>query len=142
MAASARPDPSTLEECDTELRKIISNLFILIAQAHDYQGPGTQKAISDEIKELLHNLVQLSRAARRLPTHIPIEIIKYVEQSRNPDIYTREFVELVMRYNQQLKGQSEGFAAFRDILAKEMSSAMPEIKRDVLQIVQASGGQI
>lgn len=47
-----------------------------------------------------------------------------------------------MRYNQQLKGQSEGFAAFRDILAKEMSSAMPEIKRDVLQIVQASGGQI
>lgn len=66
MAASARPDPSTLEECDSmykwflslscstdgivaELRKIISNLFILIAQAHDYQGPGTQKAISDEM---------------------------------------------------------------------------------------------
>jgi len=133
---------ATLTRIAEELRKIISNLFILVAQAHDYQGPGTQQAIADEIKELLHNLIQLSRTARRLPTHIPIEIIKYIEQSRNPDIYTREFVELVMRYNQQLKGRSEGFAAFRNILAKEISSAVPEIQQDVRQIVQASGGQI
>lgn len=66
MAASTRPSPSTLEECDRmyifylllgshideiaeELRKIISNLFILVAQAHDYQGPGTQQAIADEM---------------------------------------------------------------------------------------------
>jgi len=47
-----------------------------------------------------------------------------------------------MRYNQQLKGRSEGFAAFRNILAKEISSAVPEIQQDVRQIVQASGGQI
>lgn len=93
-------------------------------------------------KRLIQNLVQLSQTARRLPTHIPLEIIQYVEQSRNPDIYTREFVEVVMKYNQQLKGKSEAFAQFRDILGKEMMSAIPEIKDDVEEIVQSTGGEV
>lgn len=31
------------------LRAIISNLYFLIAQAHDYQGPKTQEAIASEM---------------------------------------------------------------------------------------------
>jgi mediator of RNA polymerase II transcription subunit 10 len=65
-----------------------------------------------------------------------------VENSRNPDIYTREFVELVMRYNQQQKGRSDAYAQFRDILGREMASAIPEIREDVKKIVESSGGQI
>src|ERR1700712_1273701 len=33
---------------------------------------------------------------------LPPEIIDYVDSARNPDIYTREFVELVQRGNQDL----------------------------------------
>ena len=65
-----------------------------------------------------------------------------MENSRNPDIYTREFVELVMRYNQQQKGRSEAFAQFRDILGREMASAIPEISTEVREIVESSGGII
>lgn len=95
------------------------------------------KAIS---KHLLRNLLALSQSARRLPTHIPIDIIEYVEKSRNPDVYTRQFVELVMRYNQQLKGRSEAFGQFRDILGREMMSGIPEIADDVRRVVEATGG--
>ncbi|KAK3713024.1 RNA polymerase II mediator complex subunit [Vermiconidia calcicola] len=80
--------------------------------------------------------------ARRLPTHIPVEVIDYVEKSRNPDVYTREFVELVMRYNQQLKGRSEAFASFRDILGEQIVTAIPDMRDDVRRVVQASGGDI
>jgi len=93
-------------------------------------------------KQLIQNLVQLSQTARRLPTRIPLDIIEYVEQTRNPDIYTREFVELVMRYNQQLKGRTEAFGNFRDILAREMASAIPEIRNDVMQVVEITGGRV
>jgi mediator of RNA polymerase II transcription subunit 10 len=71
-----------------------------------------------------------------------LEIIQYVENSRNPDIYTREFVELVMRYNQQQKGRSDAYAQFRDILGREMASAIPDIRDDVKKVVESSGGQI
>ncbi|EGP91361.1 uncharacterized protein MYCGRDRAFT_32659, partial [Zymoseptoria tritici IPO323] len=73
---------------------------------------------------------------------LPLEIIQYVENSRNPDIYTREFVELVMRYNQQQKGRSDAYAQFRDILGREMASAIPDLREDVRKVVESSGGQI
>ncbi|KAK3110931.1 RNA polymerase II mediator complex subunit [Teratosphaeriaceae sp. CCFEE 6253] len=100
------------------------------------------EATLDEVETLIQNLVQLSQTSRRLPTRIPLDIIQYVELSRNPDIYTREFVELIMKYNQQLKGRTEAFASFRDILGREMASAIPEIKEDVQQIVALTGGKI
>ena len=66
---------------------------------------------------------------------LPPEIIDYVDAARNPDIYTREFVELVQRGNQDLKGKKEAFASFRDVLATEMRSAMPECRREVDRVV-------
>ncbi|KAA8644721.1 hypothetical protein EYZ11_009727 [Aspergillus tanneri] len=66
---------------------------------------------------------------------LPPEIIEYVDAARNPDIYTREFVELVQRGNQDLKGKQEAFASFRDVLAREMRSAMPECRGEVDRVV-------
>lgn len=71
---------------------------------------------------------------------LPPEIIDYVDAARNPDIYTREFVELVQRGNQDLKGKKEAFASFRDVLATEMRSAMPECRREVDRVVANTAG--
>ncbi|KAK3669689.1 RNA polymerase II mediator complex subunit [Recurvomyces mirabilis] len=131
---------ATLQAVDQRLRSIITNLYMLILQAHDYHGQGTQHAMTDEIKRLIQNLVEVSQQARTLNIPVPIGIIQYIEQSRNPDVYTREFVESVMKWNQQLKGRSEAFAQFRDILAREMMSGIPDIKDDVREIAASTGG--
>ncbi|KAI7497961.1 hypothetical protein KC367_g5468 [Hortaea werneckii] len=132
---------STIEEVDVHLRNIINSLYLLIMSIHDYQGAETLKSVTTEIKHLINLLVTTSRTARRLPTFIPVEIIGYVESTRNPDIYTRDFVELVMRYNQSLAGQSAGLAQFRDIFGKEIMSAIPELSKDVNEILVATGGR-
>ena len=62
---------------------------------------------------------------------IPPEIIDYVETGRNPDIYTREFVELVQRQNAILKAKSDALAAFRDVLGDEIAAAWPELREYV-----------
>lgn len=67
---------------------------------------------------------------------LPPEIIDYVDSARNPDIYTREFVELVQRGNQDLKGKREAFAAFRDVLAREVRGAMPECRGEVDRVLE------
>ena len=66
---------------------------------------------------------------------MPLELIKYVDGGRNPDIYTREFVELVRRNNQLAKGKQSAFASFRDVLAGEMDKAMPELREDTAKVV-------
>jgi mediator of RNA polymerase II transcription subunit 10 len=71
---------------------------------------------------------------------IPPELIQYVDSGRNPDIYTREFVELVRRGNQLMRGKTTAFASFRDVLAREMTSALPELGADVRRVVEETGG--
>ena len=88
------------------------------------------------------NLIQLSKSAQRLPLTIPAEIIGYVEDGRNPDIFTREFVEVVMRFNQAQKGRSEALALFRDILGEQIAVGIPEMRGDVRKAVEASGGTL
>lgn len=67
--------------------------------------------------------------------------MSYVDSARNPDIYTREFVELVKKGNKTVKGKSEAFGSFRDILAQEMASAIPDIKGEVDKVVEYTKGQ-
>ena len=70
--------------------------------------------------ELTTSLQNLSSTSANLATLIPPEIIDYVEEGRNPDIYTREFVEQVQKLNMILKGKSDAYRGFRDMLAEEI----------------------
>ena len=47
-------------------------------------------------------------------------------------------MEAVQRSNQYLKGKSEAFAVFRDMLAEEMIKAIPVCKEDVGRILAGS----
>ena len=95
--------------------------------------------------DLHGSLVRLNAAAsssNATPIRVPPELIQYVDGGRNPDIYTREFVELARRGNQLMKGKQEAFASFRDILAREMASALPEVRSDVEKVVRETGGDV
>ena len=72
---------------------------------------------------------------------VPPELIAYVDGGRNPDIYTREFVELARRSNQLMKGKEEAFGGFRDVLAEVLGEGNPELKGDVERVVVATGGK-
>ena len=73
---------------------------------------------------------------------IPPEVTQYVESSRNPDVYTREFVENVQRMNQLLKGRHDAYRLLQETLARDFIQAIPELKNDITQTVEASGGKV
>ncbi|PGH20421.1 hypothetical protein AJ80_03566 [Polytolypa hystricis UAMH7299] len=145
-----------------ELKDVVQQLFEIQSAVHGYLGPETQQELVRKFKSLTLALSTLSNHTRPDPSftpspsdpssssssdpplhaiQLPPEIIDYVDAARNPDIYTREFVELVQKGNQDLKGKAEAFASFRDVLAREMSSAMPECRREVERVVKATGGK-
>ena len=135
------------------LRATIQNLYELIVQSHDHHGAPTQTAQANSIRALARNLAHLSDLGAQhsnaanpsskspIPA-IPPEIIQYVEEGRNPDIYTREFVEVVQKHNQLLKGRADAMARFRDVLAREMKGAMPELEEPVRKIFEGTGGKL
>ncbi|KAF4985484.1 hypothetical protein FDECE_16527 [Fusarium decemcellulare] len=101
-----------------------------------------ERKYPDSLKTLSQSLRALHTSAappNQLPS-VPPELLEYVENGRNPDIYTREFVELVRHGNQLMRGKLNAFSTFRDVLAENMTSAMPELRDDVAQVVEATGG--
>jgi mediator of RNA polymerase II transcription subunit 10 len=90
----------------------------------------------------VQNLVKLSRTAPSVAINIPPEVMSYVENSRNPDIFTREFVETVQRMNQMLNGRIDAYRMLQEQLAWQVSSAIPELKEDVISVVESTGGKV
>lgn len=136
-------------EYEAQLKDIIQGLYALLIQTNSFgnAGPGidSRQVICATI-ETLHNDLKSLHSAASSPAapvvQIPPELVQYVDSGRNPDIYTREFVELARRGNQLMKGKKEAFGSFRDVLAQEINSAMPELQTYVQKVVTETGGQV
>ncbi|CAI9636892.1 mediator of rna polymerase ii transcription subunit 10 [Alternaria burnsii] len=139
--AALSPDVAIID-VEAQLKDIVQNLYNLIVQAYDHHGSKTQEAMKREIQSLIQNLVKLARTAPSVNINIPPEVMSYVENSRNPDIFTREFVETVQRMNQMLYGRVDAYRALQEQLALHVSSAIPELKDDVNSVVESTGGKV
>ncbi|KYK60183.1 mediator of RNA polymerase II transcription subunit [Drechmeria coniospora] len=134
------------DELEQQLKDIIQDLYNIMVQVTTYDTTGrpSRDVMSNEI-ETLSRSIQAIYATSTSPLvalpSVPPELLEYVENGRNPDIYTREFVELVRRGNQLMSGKMDAFASFRDVLATEMASAMPELREDVERVLEATGGR-
>ena len=125
--AQGRSSRDVLENSVYVLLTSVAQIYLLI------------KAKSKHLEQALQTLSTTSQA-QPLPG-VPAELIQYVDNGRNPDIYTREFVELARRGNQLMKGKMDAFASFRDVLAGEMVSALPELREDIASVVESTGGK-
>lgn len=130
------------------LKRVVQTLFNVLVQSYDYQGTQTSAALAHELTALNGQLHALAAAAKysaaasasasgpSAAASLPPEVIAYVEDGRNPDIYTREFVELTQKNNQQLRGRVLAFARFRHILAAQIGSAVPELRGPVRRVLE------
>ncbi|KAI0448083.1 transcription factor subunit Med10 of mediator complex-domain-containing protein [Xylaria telfairii] len=151
MAPMQTVDHNALEQ---QLKDTIQSLHNVMVQVTAYDGttstsapsPSSSRASRDvlaaELTALSRSLQTIHRTAttRTLP-QVPPELVQYVDGGRNPDVYTREFVELVRRGNQLMRGKQSAFAAFRDVLAGEIENAMPELREDAARVVAVTGGR-
>jgi len=108
-------------------------------QALDHAGAPTQAAMRREVANLINSLIALRKTVADLHLDIPQEVVQYVESGRNPDIYTREFVELVQKDNQMHKGKSQALLDFQAILAENIKGAIPAMASDVDRIMAQTG---
>ncbi|CAK7215587.1 RNA polymerase II mediator complex subunit [Sporothrix bragantina] len=146
---------SATAQAETAIRDTIQSLYNVMLHTSAYDAAGNHTsldALVAEVRILSQALrdvnevaeqdggatsLESSTVGRGLPA-IPRDLVQYVEAGRNPDIYTREFVELVRRTNQLRAGKRGAFAQFRDTLAGQIRSALPELSGDVDRIMGAT----
>ncbi|KAH3665577.1 hypothetical protein OGAPHI_003764 [Ogataea philodendri] len=130
---AANPDTgSALALVESELSSTIETLIHLSVQVHDFQGTDEAKTgLSNNINKLIAQLQSLASTKGLDYVAVPLEIVNYIEDGRNPDIYTREFVDVVRKINQYLNGKSIAFQQFRDTLGAKIKAEFPDLEQEV-----------
>ncbi|KAK6331109.1 RNA polymerase II mediator complex subunit [Orbilia brochopaga] len=131
-----------IDKVDSDLRAVIQALYELSVATYRNDAPNPADIIITQVKDLVAKFDHLQVAAEAVSDYsIPREVIGYVEHGRNPDIYTREFVELAIKQNQYLNGKQRAFMDFRDVLAEHINTTFPELRENVDEVLQNTGGR-
>lgn len=124
------------------LKKVAEDLFQMQQQVQGFV-PETQTILINQMTELAQSLAALRNNTSPTvspdnpihQTHIAPEIIDYVDDGRNPDIYTRDFVELVQRGNAVMNGKQKAFRDFSQVFAAALKENISDISDDVNRIM-------
>ncbi|KAI5814705.1 mediator complex, subunit Med10 [Pyronema omphalodes] len=100
----------------------------------NWEKPDSADVVMKSITDLVSQYQGLSSSASDVSSLLPREVIQYVEDGRNPDIYTREFVEIVLKYNQLMNGKRKAYERFYKVLNDQMLTAFPELTEEIEKV--------
>ncbi|EHY52492.1 hypothetical protein ABEF92_006113 [Exophiala dermatitidis] len=128
------------------IKDIIQELTDIQIQTHGYV-PETQDLLVDKMTELAESLSRLQNLTSTTASpnsyihnvQIAPEIVDYVDDGRNPDIFTRDFVENVQRGNAVINGKQHAFAEFAKIYAKALKEGIPGVASQVDKVLANAG---
>lgn len=125
----------------SNLQALIESLIELGVMVHDFQGtPQSHTALTHKANQVVSLLSGLTNSPFALQYPIPVDVISYIEDGRNPDIYTREFVEVTAKTNARLKGKMLAFRKLRDVLGEKLVQEFPHLKNGVENINERTRG--
>jgi hypothetical protein len=108
MAEAAR------QELENQLRQTIETLVEISLLVHDTTGSQENKeGLIEQMDTLVKEFQRLKEI--KCDKQIPIDVIDYIDQGRNPDVYTREFVELLLKQNQFIHGKMDIYTVSKGV---------------------------
>ena len=145
-------DPDTMApvrdptDVSNKIKDVIQNLYDVQSQTHGFV-PETQGLLIDKMAELTQSLADLQRLTdRNISPSNPVqgidlapEIVDYVDDGRNPDIFTRDFVELVQRGNAVVNGKKQAFRDFSQVYAKALKEGIGGVEKGVDMVMENAG---
>uniref|UniRef100_A0A914XAH7 Mediator of RNA polymerase II transcription subunit 10 n=1 Tax=Plectus sambesii TaxID=2011161 RepID=A0A914XAH7_9BILA len=125
MAASGEASDPRLNTLEQTLEAFQENARQLGVIASDFQ-PKSQDALNQKLQTLVSGLQELDHMKNSLgDVKIPLELLDYLDQGKNPQLYTKEVIDRTLAKNQQVNGKIELYKKFRATLLKELSEEMP-----------------
>lgn len=126
------PSNEPLINTAAQLQALIESFIELGVLVHDNQGtPQSQTALIHKTNQLVSQLSGLSASPFTHQYPVPVDVINYIEGGRNPDIYTREFVEVTAKSNARLKGKMIGFRKLADVLGDKLGQEFPRLTGEI-----------
>nr|XP_023018989.1 mediator of RNA polymerase II transcription subunit 10 [Leptinotarsa decemlineata] len=75
---------------------------------------------------LVHGLQEVDKLKSQVQdVHVPLEVFDYIDQGRNPQLYTKDCIEKALAKNEQVKGKIDAYRKFKANMLLELSRTFP-----------------
>ncbi|CAG8495176.1 5086_t:CDS:2 [Acaulospora morrowiae] len=113
-----------------QLEEIIDNLlnkiWEIMVQLNEYSSEN-KWAILNSLQDLTGCLDDINRLQEKIKhIKVPMTVIDYIDEGRNPDIFMSEYVEEVMTENNVVNVKNEAIIDFKGMLLEQLQETFPE----------------
>ncbi|XP_057320339.1 mediator of RNA polymerase II transcription subunit 10-like [Microplitis mediator] len=117
-------DP-VLKALEEHIEKFVENVRQINIMVSDFQPQG-QTALNQKIQGLVSGLQEIDKLKSRVPdVTIPLEVFEYIDNGKNPKIYTKDAMDKAYNKNVQVKGQIDAYKKLKANLLVETSRLFP-----------------
>ncbi|CAL1584417.1 unnamed protein product [Knipowitschia caucasica] len=114
------------DNLEEHLEKFIENIRQLGIIVSDFQ-PSSQAGLNQKLNFMISGLQDIEKCRLQLnEINVPLEVFEYIDQGRNPQLYTKECLERALARNEQVKGKIDTMTKFKSLLISELSKVFPE----------------
>ncbi|KAG7277711.1 hypothetical protein CRUP_003599 [Coryphaenoides rupestris] len=105
------------DNLEEHLEKFVENIRQLGIIVSDFQ-PSSQTGLNQKLNFMISGLQDIEKCRQQLhEINVPLEAFEYIDQGRNPQLYTKECLERALAKNEQ---------KFKSLLISELGKVFPE----------------
>ncbi|KAL4234131.1 Mediator of RNA polymerase II transcription subunit 10 [Mactra antiquata] len=114
------------ENLEEQLERFIENTRQLGIIVSDFQPQG-QNALNQKLQTMVQGMQEIDKMKGQMQdVHVPLEVFEYIDQGKNPNLYTKHCLEKALGKNEQVKGKIDAFKKFKALLVLELSDVFPK----------------
>ncbi|KAJ8789106.1 hypothetical protein J1605_022207 [Eschrichtius robustus] len=103
--ADGRAMAEKFDHLEEHLEKFVENIRQLGIIVSDFQ-PSSQAGLNQKLNFIVTGLQDIDKCRQQLhDITVPLEVFEYIDQGRNPQLYTKECLERALAKNEQVKGK-------------------------------------
>ena len=123
MAEESSNKYESLQQSIEEFIETSRQIGIMVS---DFQ-PGCQDVLNTKVNSLIENMQDIEKLKVFLvDVEVPAEIFQYIDQGRNPQLYTKDCLQKVLTKNEEVKGKIDAYKNFKTILQEELKKELPQ----------------
>lgn len=112
---------SPLQTLEENLETFIETVRRLGITVSDFQPQG-QTLLNQKINEIVNIMQEIDKCKPQVQDiQVPLEVFDYIDQGRNPQLYTKDCMEKALAKNEQVKGKIDSYRRFKALLLVELS---------------------
>ncbi|KZS09044.1 Mediator of RNA polymerase II transcription subunit 10 [Daphnia magna] len=116
---------AALENLENQLELFVENVRQVKIIVSDFQPQG-QSVLNQKINSIVQGLQEIDKLKSQVQeVHVPLEVFDYIDEGRNPQLYTKDCMEKALNKNEQVKGKIDSYRKFRAHLLEELSQVFP-----------------